>query len=49
VASLSTDFAGIVDVMRVALADRSRDDLEKFFHRNAIRFYRMNLRGCPYE
>jgi len=49
VASLSTDFAGIVDVMRVALAERSRDDLEKFFHRNAIRFYRMNLRGCPYE
>lgn len=43
VASLSTDFAGIVDVMRAALADRSREDLEKFFHRNAIRFYRINL------
>lgn len=43
VASLSTDFAGIMDVMRTALADRSREDLEKFFHRNAIRFYRINL------
>jgi predicted TIM-barrel fold metal-dependent hydrolase len=43
VASLSTDFAGIVDVMRTALADRNREDLEKFFHRNAIRFYRIQL------
>jgi predicted TIM-barrel fold metal-dependent hydrolase len=43
VASLSTDFGGIVDVMRAALVDRSREDLEKFFHRNAIRFYRINF------
>lgn len=43
VASLSTDFGGIVDVMRTALADRPREELEKFFFRNAIRFYRINL------
>ncbi|TCH98103.1 amidohydrolase [Roseococcus sp. SYP-B2431] len=43
VASLSTDFGGIVEVMRTALADRSREELEKFFFRNAIRFYRIQL------
>lgn len=41
VASLSTDFRGIVDVMRAAFQDAGREALEKFFHRNAIRFYRM--------
>ena len=49
VASLSTNFAGIVDVMRTALEGRSREDLEKFFHRNAIRFYRIpvDVGGAP--
>jgi predicted TIM-barrel fold metal-dependent hydrolase len=41
VASLSTDFRGIVAVMRAALADASEATLAKFFHRNAIRFYRI--------
>jgi predicted TIM-barrel fold metal-dependent hydrolase len=43
VASLSTDFRGIVAVMRAALADADTETLAKFFHRNAIRFYRMPI------
>ena len=43
VAKLSTDFAGIVAVMRAALHDWPRVALEKFFHGNAIRFYRLRL------
>jgi predicted TIM-barrel fold metal-dependent hydrolase len=43
VSSLTTDLSGIVAVMREALKDYSREDLEKFYHRNAIRFYRLNL------
>jgi len=43
VAKLSTDFAGIVAVMRAALQDWPRADLEKFFSRNAMRFYRLRL------
>lgn len=45
VASLSTDFRGIVDVMHTALADAPQETLEKFFHRNAIRFYRIPVEG----
>ncbi|CAN5576070.1 amidohydrolase [soil metagenome] len=41
VASLSTTFGGIVDVMRTALADETPETLGKFFAGNAIRFYRM--------
>jgi predicted TIM-barrel fold metal-dependent hydrolase len=41
VASLSTDFRGIVSVMLEGLKGSPRETLEKFFHRNAIRFYRM--------
>jgi len=41
VASLSTNFGGIVDVMVPALAEESKETLEKFFFRNAIRFYRI--------
>ena len=41
VASLSTTFGGIVDVMREALAKETPETLGKFFARNAIRFYRM--------
>jgi predicted TIM-barrel fold metal-dependent hydrolase len=47
VASLSTDFRGIVEVMREALKDYSREALEKFFYRNAIHFYRVQLGGLP--
>jgi predicted TIM-barrel fold metal-dependent hydrolase len=43
VATLSTDFRGIVDVMRTALAGAPQETLEKFFHRNAIRFYRIPI------
>lgn len=43
VASLSTDFRGIVDLMRTALAAAPQEALEKFFHRNAIRFYRIPI------
>jgi predicted TIM-barrel fold metal-dependent hydrolase len=41
VASLSADFRRIVDLMRTALAGAPQEALEKFFHRNAIRFYRL--------
>ena len=41
VASLSTDFRGIVAVMLEGLEGARRETLEKFFHRNAIRFYRI--------
>lgn len=44
VASLSTDFRGIVDLMRTALAGAEQEALEKFFHRNAIRFYRIPIK-----
>jgi predicted TIM-barrel fold metal-dependent hydrolase len=47
VASLSTDFRGIVAVMREGLKGASRETLEKFFHRNAIRFYRIPMDGSP--
>ena len=43
VASLSTTFGGIVDVMREALADQSPETLGKFFAGNAIRFYRIPI------
>ncbi len=43
VASLSTTFGGIVDVMREALAKETPETLGKFFARNAIRFYRMPI------
>lgn len=43
VASLSTTFRGIIDVMREALADETPETLQNFFARNAIRFYRMPL------
>jgi predicted TIM-barrel fold metal-dependent hydrolase len=43
VASLSTDFHGIMHVMRTALQDRTDVDLHKFFHANATRFYRIPL------
>lgn len=43
VASLSTTFGGIVDVMREALANETPEALGKFFARNAIRFYRIPL------
>ncbi|MCW8085459.1 amidohydrolase family protein [Sabulicella glaciei] len=43
VASLSTDFGGIVSVMLEGLKDAPRETLEKFFHRNAARFYRIAL------
>ena len=41
VASLSTDFPGIVAVMLEGLAGHSPETLGKFFAHNAIRFYRM--------
>jgi predicted TIM-barrel fold metal-dependent hydrolase len=41
VASLSTTFGGIVDVIRTALAAETPETLGKFFAGNAIRFYRM--------
>ena len=41
VATLSTNFRGIVDVMLEALAGESPETLAKFFHRNALRFYRI--------
>lgn len=43
VASLSTTFGGIVDVMREALAAETPETLGKFFAGNAIRFYRMPI------
>lgn len=43
VASLSTTFGGIVDVMRAALAAETPETLGKFFAGNAIRFYRMPI------
>ncbi len=43
VASLSTDFRGIVAVMLEGLKGAQRETPEKFFHRNAIRFYRIAL------
>jgi predicted TIM-barrel fold metal-dependent hydrolase len=43
VASLSTTFGGIVDVMREALAKETQEALGKFFARNAIRFYRIPI------
>lgn len=43
VASLSTNFGGIVAVMREALAKESPEALAKFFARNAIRFYRIPI------
>ncbi|MDB5415423.1 MAG: amidohydrolase [Rubritepida sp.] len=45
VASLSTDFRGIVDVMRAAMAGATHEYLEKFFHRNATRFYRIPVQA----
>jgi predicted TIM-barrel fold metal-dependent hydrolase len=41
VASLSTDFKGIMHVMRTALKDHTDADLHKFFHANATRYYRI--------
>jgi predicted TIM-barrel fold metal-dependent hydrolase len=41
VASLSTDFPGIMQVMRAALAGYAEADLHKFYHANATRFYRI--------
>jgi predicted TIM-barrel fold metal-dependent hydrolase len=41
VASLSTNFAGIMDVMRTALEGYTEADLHKFLHANATRFYRI--------
>ena len=41
VASLSTNFAGIMEVMRTALEGHTEADLHKFFHANATRFYRI--------
>ena len=43
VASLSTNFGGIVAVMREALAKEAPETLAKFFAKNAIRFYRMPI------
>ena len=43
VASLSTTFGGIVDVTREALARETPETLDKFFARNAIRFYRIPI------
>jgi predicted TIM-barrel fold metal-dependent hydrolase len=43
VASLSTTFGGIVDVMREALARETPETLDKFFAHNAIRFYRIPI------
>jgi predicted TIM-barrel fold metal-dependent hydrolase len=43
VASLSSDFRGIVSVMREGLKGAPRKTLENFFHRNAIRFYRIPI------
>jgi predicted TIM-barrel fold metal-dependent hydrolase len=43
VASLSTDFPGIMQVMRTALDGYTNADLHKFFHANATRFYRIPL------
>ena len=45
VASLSTTFGGIVDVMREALIEEPPETLDKFFARNAIRFYRMPIQS----
>lgn len=43
VASLSTNFGGIVAVMREALAKETPETLGKFFAGNAIRFYRIPI------
>jgi predicted TIM-barrel fold metal-dependent hydrolase len=43
VASLSTTFSGIVDVMREALTKETPETLGKFFARNASRFYRIPI------
>jgi predicted TIM-barrel fold metal-dependent hydrolase len=43
VASLSTNFGGIVAVMREALARETPETLGKFFAGNAIRFYRIPI------
>ena len=43
VASLSTTFGGIVDVMRQGLAGATAETVGKFFAGNAIRFYRMPI------
>ncbi len=43
VASLSTDFPGIMHVMRTALEGYADADLHKFFHANATRFYRIPM------
>lgn len=45
VASLSTTFGGIVDVMREALVGQTPETLDKFFACNAIRFYRIPIRS----
>ncbi|MBS0546954.1 MAG: amidohydrolase family protein [Proteobacteria bacterium] len=47
VASLSTTFGGIVDVMREALAAETPETLAKFFAGNAIRFYRIPIADRP--
>ena len=47
VSRLSTDFRGIVAVMLAGLAGADQGALEKFFHRNAIRFYRMPIDTGP--
>ncbi|WP_158747859.1 amidohydrolase [Acidisphaera sp. L21] len=41
VSTLSTDFAGIMSVMREALNKMPEADLHKFFHQNAVKFYRI--------
>ncbi len=43
VASLSTTFGGIVEVMRQGLAGETPETLGKFFAGNAVRFYRMPI------
>ena len=43
VSTLTTDFPGIVAVMREALAQETPETLAKFFAHNAIRFYRMPI------
>jgi len=45
VASLSTTFGGIVDVMREALIRETPETLDKFFAHNAIRFYRIPIQS----
>jgi predicted TIM-barrel fold metal-dependent hydrolase len=45
VASLSTTFGGIVDVMREALIKETPETFDKFFARNAIRFYRIPIQS----